>query len=324
MSSYQEITEFFNSAGATLTTEDGLIRGVKILGYKSKNGRTYLKEAVTRAIPLYEGVKVNVDHPTGDPGQQRSYSSRMGVMENVRVGTGESGLFADFRYNPKHALAEQLKWDAENSPENVGFSHNVGAKIQRRGGKAVVEEITRVQSVDLVADPATTRGLFEATEETDTNRKGADMSEDKLTLEGLKADHPSLVEQIATDAVEAFKASAEQAKEKMALKEALEKIDKLELKEKFLQQVEEVKAMVEEAKLPETAVSQVFLNQLMEADDETRKALIEDRQAMLKEAVPGKSGKPKSKEQRTTEGTASGEKPPVSDSKTAAAFLKRK
>ena len=72
------------------------------------------------------------------------------------------GLFADFHFNPKHALAEQLVWDAEHAPENVGFSHNVEARTVRRGERIVVEAITRVQSVDLVADPATTRGLFES------------------------------------------------------------------------------------------------------------------------------------------------------------------
>ena len=40
------------------------------------------------------------------------------------------GLFADFHFNPKHALAEQLLWDAEHAPENVGFSHNVEARVR--------------------------------------------------------------------------------------------------------------------------------------------------------------------------------------------------
>jgi hypothetical protein len=71
------------------------------------------------------------------------------------------GLFANLHYNPKHALAEQLAWDAENNPRNVGFSHNVLARLTREDGQAVVEEITHVQSVDLVADPAATQGLFE-------------------------------------------------------------------------------------------------------------------------------------------------------------------
>ena len=44
----------------------------------------------------------------------------------------------------------------------MGFSHNVEARTARRGDRVVVEAITRVQSVDLVADPATTRGLFES------------------------------------------------------------------------------------------------------------------------------------------------------------------
>ena len=44
-------------------------------------------------------------------------------------------------------------WDAEHAPENVGFSHNVEARVGRRGERVVVEAITRVQSVDLVADP---------------------------------------------------------------------------------------------------------------------------------------------------------------------------
>ncbi|MGO9597438.1 MAG: hypothetical protein ACLP7Q_05395, partial [Isosphaeraceae bacterium] len=52
--------------------------------------------------------------------------------------------------------------DAEHAAENVGFSHNVEARTSRRGDRVVVEAILRVQSVDLVADPATTRGLFES------------------------------------------------------------------------------------------------------------------------------------------------------------------
>jgi hypothetical protein len=52
-------------------------------------------------------------------------------------------------------------WDAENAPENVGFSHNVEAVVKREGEQVIVEEIVAVRSVDLVADPATTCGLFE-------------------------------------------------------------------------------------------------------------------------------------------------------------------
>ncbi len=71
------------------------------------------------------------------------------------------GLFGDLLYNPKHALAEQLAWDAEHLPGNVGLSHNVLARTSTEGSQTIVEAILQVFSVDLVADPATTSGLFE-------------------------------------------------------------------------------------------------------------------------------------------------------------------
>ncbi|HVU87342.1 MAG TPA: hypothetical protein VHD36_08470 [Pirellulales bacterium] len=160
----EPLQEFISSRGVTLRVdrEAGIIRGVKILGTESQNGRTYLPEALAAAASLYEGAKVNVNHPKSSPGSPRDYQDRIGAIHGVTVRTTE-GLFADLHFNPAHALAGQLAWDAEHAPENVGFSHNVLAKTARRNGRVVVESITKVQSVDLVADPATTRGLFEST-----------------------------------------------------------------------------------------------------------------------------------------------------------------
>ena len=157
------LQEFCDSAGVSLRIDraSGVIRGIKVLGLQSRNGREYLPEALARAVGLYEGAKVNVNHPKGHPLAPRDYQERIGVIRNVRHRTGE-GLFADFHFNPKHDLSEQLVWDAEHAPENVGFSHNVQARTSRRGETTLVEEIVQVHSVDLVADPATTRGLFES------------------------------------------------------------------------------------------------------------------------------------------------------------------
>jgi hypothetical protein len=157
------LQEFCDSRGVAVRVDRqaGVIRGVKILGLQSRNGRSYLPEALARAAGLYEEAKVNVNHPKGNPNGPRDYQDRIGVIRNVAARPGE-GLFADFHFNPKHALAEQLAWDAEHAPENVGFSHNVQAQTRRQGDCLVVEAITKVQSVDLVADPATTRGLFES------------------------------------------------------------------------------------------------------------------------------------------------------------------
>lgn len=166
---HESLLELVNSQGISMRVDAaaGVVRGVKILGLQSRNGRSYLPDALERAIPLYEGARVNVNHPAGPPTAPRDYRDRIGAIRGVCLRPGE-GLFGDFHFNPKHALAEQLVWDAVHAPENVGFSHNVEAKTSRQGDQVMVEAILRVQSVDLVADPATTRGLFEGAAESIT------------------------------------------------------------------------------------------------------------------------------------------------------------
>ena len=139
----------------------GIIHGVKVLGLSSRNGRRYSEQALQQAVPLYEGARVNVNHPKGDATAPRDYRDRLGFLRAVHYREGE-GLFADLHFNPRHDVAERLIWDAQHAPQNVGLSHNVLARIEQHGQTPVVTEIHRVLSVDLVADPATTSGLFEA------------------------------------------------------------------------------------------------------------------------------------------------------------------
>ena len=100
---------------------------------------------------------------------------------------------------PKHALAEQLIWDAEHNPRNVGFSHNVQARLTREADATVVEEITRVQSVDLVADPASTQGLFEQSGRNGDDLGGRNVPWDALTVDTLRLHRPDLLEGLKTD-----------------------------------------------------------------------------------------------------------------------------
>jgi hypothetical protein len=289
----ETIREFTDSRGIRLGVdrEAGVIRGVKLLGLESSNGRTYLKEPVARAIGLYEGAKVNVDHPHDKPDGPRSYGDRMGIVENVRIEQGAGGLRGDFRANPKHALWEQLAWDAEHSPQSVGFSHNIVGKTSTKGGKTVVEEISRVTSVDLVADPATTRGLFE---EISHREEDTDVS-DTLTLSSLETDYPALVETIEQRAVEKYVNSEGQKERDEALKEALEKVDKYEATAALDKKRRKIDAAIEEAKLPKEAVSDLFRQTLLEAKDAERvKALIEERQELAKPTGQA----PRSKEQK--------------------------
>ncbi len=161
------LREYVNDPGrqGRIDRRRGVINGVKILGVTSRNNRRYPLETLREAISLYQNAKVNLNHPDGNPTEPRRYQDRFGLVKNVRV-VESDGLFADFHFNPKHRYAEQLLWDAENAPENVGFSHNIEAEVVQESGVTVVRKITAVRSVDLVADPATTLGLFESCEAT--------------------------------------------------------------------------------------------------------------------------------------------------------------
>ncbi len=113
----QFLSEFVDSRGSSLRVDAaaGVIRGIKILGLRSRNGREYLPVALAAAAEMYEGAKVNVNHPKGHPAGPRDYQDRIGVIRHVNVRT-DAGLFGDLYFNPKHALAEQLIWDAQQCP----------------------------------------------------------------------------------------------------------------------------------------------------------------------------------------------------------------
>ena len=105
----------------------GVIRGVKILGLAIAQ-RPHLfarspgpgRPALRRRQGQRESSQGQPRRPARLPGPHR--------RDPQRGGAAGDGLFADFHFNPKHALAEQLLWDAEHAPENVGFSHNVEAR----------------------------------------------------------------------------------------------------------------------------------------------------------------------------------------------------
>jgi len=140
--------------------ENGIIRGVKVLGYESKRGHTYTKTAVTKARGMYEGRAVNIDHDEhGKEGNARNLEKRFGRLQNVRE-SGD-GLYADLHYLKAHPMADRVCESAERMPDVMGLSQHAFGREVKRGGKTYIEEITHVRSVDLVSDPATTKGLFE-------------------------------------------------------------------------------------------------------------------------------------------------------------------
>ena len=304
---HETLHEFCDSRGAALRVDRtaGVIREIKILGLTSRNGRRYLPDALSRAVALYEGAKVNVNHPKGHPHSPRDYQDRIGQVRNVALRqSGDEGLFGDFHFNPKHALAEQLMWDAEHAPENVGFSHNVEARTAKQGEQVLVEEILRVQSVDLVADPATTRGLFEAAPQACAPPPPS--SPEAAGLLPCKA---------ATNGREDSELLAEQAAEIAQLRAELERHRTADAKQ---QREQLIRRLLAEFQLPSleaaanrdpatlSILSERFVAALRGAtNDAELRTLIEDRAELVNELRRGDASerfsRPRSRDQSATE-----------------------
>jgi hypothetical protein len=298
----EQLQEFVTSRGAQIHVDaaTGVIRGVKLLGLESRNGRRYLPAALAQAAALYEGAKVNVNHPKGSPLAARDYQDRLGSIRNVRVAA--EGLFGDLHYNPKHALAEQLAWDALHAPENVGFSHNVEARTSRSAGQTLVEAIVKVQSVDLVADPATTSSLYEsAGDSSSLVGYSTPITVTAMTLESLRAARPDLVEAVR----------AEAAAEAIVLREELARLRSELFKHT---RRDAARALFREFGLPDPAQTTgpelalaggQFLEAVIAAPDESSmRRLVEERAALIAAARARHQatgvGRPQSREQQAS------------------------
>lgn len=139
--------------------KDNIVHNVKVLGINSKNGRVYPISVMEKALPMYENCIVNIDHPKS--GEPRSFKDRFGRIKNARM--EPDGIYGDLEYNNKHILAPAFEYFVSDDPQAVGLSHSAIARTRMdRMGNEIVEEIVELESVDIVAQPATNSGLFES------------------------------------------------------------------------------------------------------------------------------------------------------------------
>jgi hypothetical protein len=297
------LQEFVDSRGVEVRVDrqQGVLRGVKLLGLQSRNGRKYLPDALSAARALYEGARVNVNHAKGHPLAARDYQDRLGVVRQIAWRSAE-GLFGDLHFNPRHALAEQLVWDAEHAPENVGLSHNVQARTVRQGDDTLVEAILKVHSVDLVADPATTAGLFEevrTSEAATDGPAGAGVLLASATADQLHALRPDLIERVLES----------RTSEMAGLRR---RVDELTAQATLTERWLLARKLLAEFQLPDpelragaggNLISQPFLEALLAAaDPQAMRYLVAERAQLVKAAtqIGGliREGKPTSREQQ--------------------------
>lgn len=199
----------------------GVIRGVKLLGQKSRNKRRYTADAMAEATAKYEGVKVYMGHPEpGSIGEERQWRDWAGVVENARFERG--AIFGDIRLRKKSPHYEEILEAAEEFGRQFGMSHVADGKVTNYHGEEVIESISEVFSVDLVLDPATTAGLFEiyAGEREPTM---ADVVP-KVRRWLVKALQTPAIANVAQDELESLAAAVEQAEAQLELQNNAEAI----------------------------------------------------------------------------------------------------
>jgi len=155
--------------------DQGIIRGVKVVGLTSPNGHgrpgatrgtAYTVEALQAAAPLYHEVDVYVNHRPpeqrgGHRRAERKAEDKLGMLINPRVVEGQ-GLFADLVLLKSHPMSERLMEAADRMPNAYGLSHDAYGDGDIVDGRFVIDRIPQVNSVDLVARGATVQGLFES------------------------------------------------------------------------------------------------------------------------------------------------------------------
>lgn len=154
----QRLMEVSYASELVVDRDAGVIRGVKILGRESANGRTYSDQAMREAALLYDGRGVNLDHDR--TGKERKVAEGFGRIGNATV--RPDGVYGDLEFLKSHPAAEQVCEAAERMPEQLGMSHDAEGTVVRQNGRMVVESITSVNFVDMVRKPATNAGLFES------------------------------------------------------------------------------------------------------------------------------------------------------------------
>lgn len=189
----------FSSEGEQ--TEERVLHNVVLLASrKTKNNRTYPVDVLQRAVGMFENVPAYMNHPD----KKRNVQDAIGVYRSPRLEAER--LLADLVLFENHPNAGQIMDIARHKPKEIGLSLNARGKVQKTTEGDMVSEIAEVLSVDIVAEPASTRNLFEdaagASEEQEhvdwATAKEGENSVDytEITVEALREQRADLLEVI--------------------------------------------------------------------------------------------------------------------------------
>lgn len=232
--------------------EKMVIKNLSILGSKSKNGRDYTDRAMNSLTRLMEGAP--------------SYNRHKKNGDSRDVKTDLIGNFVNARRDGNRVradlqLLEKEKWlleVAEKMPKVTGFSIDADGDLS--GDHKIVEDITKINSIDLVDKPATNVGLFE------------EVQEPMAMTDDEKKEMARLQEEVKSFSVEKAKIQEERAKIEEEKKKVEVEKRKISIKEQA------------EKELPKEYATTSFLRILENLDDASVTEAIKDKKAAIEEA----------------------------------------
>ncbi len=188
----------FDFEPLTEATGDGKTAQLVVIrpGFNRDKSRYYPPETLAKAVPLFEGAKMYIDHQTSKETQLRpegSVSNWAAVLRNVRV--AESGEVVGTAHIHQPALRELLVNLKESDMlKELGVSIRGFGKTVRRAVQGIrtslVESIEKIRSVDFVTEAGA--GGFVSLLESDQLLQ-------ELTIETLRNKRPDLLEDLVRE-----------------------------------------------------------------------------------------------------------------------------
>ncbi len=196
MKKVHQLRESSGSKPTKVDWENGIIYGVKVLAESSRNGFVYPRSTREKAHKILENLRVNLDHLTKGSKSDVPLAARFGKLINVREGA--NGTYADLRFNVEHKYAKSIAYAAEHMPDTLGMSINgIGYGTKKDGqGRTIVDEINRLRSCDVVADPGSTHSLFESAP---VEPEVVEPAGPSPSIEGIRAEINTLLDQSSED-----------------------------------------------------------------------------------------------------------------------------
>jgi len=132
-----------------------------LVGPKSVNNRVYASEVLRKAVEdgLYDGVPIFLDH-------EEKIQTLVGRVTKAYWDEDKNCVRGDIEiYDSPYSSIIDIIINVFGG--EFGFSHVVEAEVDedKESGKEYVKHISKVKSVDLVTDPATTKGINEIQEQ---------------------------------------------------------------------------------------------------------------------------------------------------------------